>query len=138
VNIPYQQHLEKCLRDSYFSLFPNRTEEFFTLESKIIDEINFILGSNSHIKRFVERLELQNPIDINFNWAQELNQTIKNRRKQLGIPYQNDDVYDSTKHSSHIKVEWKNVEPEQPKKSDWEKELEEMQERIRQRRQRNI
>lgn len=138
VNIPYQKHLEKCLRDSYFTLFPNRMEEFFTLAPRIIDEINFILSSNNHIKKFVEKLELQNPIDKDFDWIQELNQTISSRRKQLGLPHQDDDTSASVKHTSNIKVHWKDVEPEQPQKSDLEKELEEMQERIRQRRQRNI
>ena len=133
----YEKHLEKCILDSYSSLFPNRSDEYLTLQPKVVDEINFILNRNNHLRKFIERLELHNPIDKNYNWVQELHQTIINRRTELGLPHQDDFSSDSAKPFSRVKVQWKEIEPNQPKKSSWEKELEDMQERIRQRRKRD-
>ena len=132
----YEKYIDKCIKKAYLELFAEKIDDYTKLKPTIDSEISNLLETNHALKRYIERLELHNPIEENFNWIQELGETIEKRRKQLGFPNTS-----YSKQSEEIeplsgKIVWVNITPAQPGITKWNNEIEAMENRINERRRR--
>lgn len=133
VRNPIKQQLEKYVSEFSQSGLSEKLNELPSLRSRVMSEIDMLL-SNNNLRRFIERLELRNPIDERYDWSRDLDEAVATRRTQLGLPKAAPEEHVQPQEVPVGTIRWKQLEQDQASRSHWSRELEEMQERIRQRR----
>lgn len=133
VRSPFRQQLERYVIEFSQSYLSEKLDELPSLRSRVISEIDVLL-SNNNLRRFIERLEFLNPIDESYDWSLELDEAVAMRRAQLGLPKVAPTEHVQPQEMPIGRIRWTQIEQDQASRSHWAQELEEMQERIRQRR----